>query len=272
MSILGKVSPSATTDTLVYTCPVATKASLNISITNRSIADVDATVSLSKSNDLGVGSIVVTDGGTGLTAIPTLTITGTGTGATATVSRVKLTDATIGSGGTDYVVGDAVTLVGGTPVVPYGGAAQFTVTAVDGNGAVTAVELKPISIYGTGGAYSAVITGTEAEVTGGNGTGLTFTVSTIRYSISAIDVTAQGNNYTSAPTVTASAGTGATLTAQMTRAAIEANDAIEYQVTIPAKGVLERTGITVGAGDAVFVKSSVANAVNAFVFGVEAIA
>jgi len=272
MSILGKVSPTNTNDTLVYTCPLTRKASLNISITNRSNADVDATVSLSKPNDLGVSSITVVNGGTGLTTIPTLTITGTGTGATATVSRVKLTHAAIGSGGANYLVGDIVTLVGGTPLAPYGGAAQFTVTAVDGNGVVTAAEFKSIPIYGAGGAYSEVITGTTAAVTGGAGTGLTFTVSTIRYGINAIGVTAQGNNYTSAPTVTASAGTGATLTAQMTRAAIEDTDAIEYQVTIPAKGVLERTGITVGAGDAVFVKSSVANAVNAFVFGVEAIA
>lgn len=272
MSILGKVSPSATTDTLVYACPLATKASLNISITNRSAENVDATVSLSKSGDLGVGSIVVTNGGTGLTTIPTLTITGTGTGATATVARVMLTDATIGSGGMGYTVGNTITLVGGTASQPYGGVAQFTVTAVDGDGAVTAVELKPISIYGTGGAYLAVITGTEATTIGGTGTGLTFTVSTIRYGISAVEVTAQGNNYTSAPTVTASAGTGIVLEAQMTRAAIEDTDAIEYKVTIPAKGVLERTGITVGAGDAVFVKSSVADTVNAFVFGVEAIA
>jgi hypothetical protein len=58
----------------------------------------------------------------------------------------------------------------------------------------------------------------------------------------------------------------------MARAAIEAVDALEYQVTIPAKGVLERTGITLGAGDAVFIQSSAADAINAFVFGVEAIA
>jgi hypothetical protein len=261
MSILGKVSPSVTTDTLVYACPLATKASLNISITNRSTADVDATVSLSKSDDLGVASIVVTDGGSGLTAVPTLTITGTGTGATATVSSVSLTAATIAAGGTGYLVGDVVTIAGGT-----GTKATLTVTAVDGDGAVTAASVT------SGGSYSAVIAGTTTGVTGGTGTGLTFTVSTIRYGISAIDVTAQGNNYKSAPTVTSSAGTGATLTAQMTRAAIEDTDAIEYQVTIPAKGVLERTGVTVGAGDAVFVKSSVADAVNAFVFGVEAIA
>lgn len=261
MTILGKVSPAVTTDVLAYVCPVATKASLNISATNRLSADTNVTISLSKADDLGVAAITVTDGGTGLTAIPTLTIAGTGTGATATVASIKMTAATIAAGGTGYVVGDVVTVSGGT-----GTAATYTVQAVDANGAVTSGSIT------AGGVYTAVITGTTTGVTGGTGTGLTFTVSTIRYGINAVTVTEAGNNFTSAPTVTPSAGTGAVFNVQMTRAAIEANDAVEYQVTIPAKGVLERTGIVLGAGDAVFVKSSVANSTNFFVFGVQAIA
>ena len=261
MSILGKISPAGTTDVMAYACPLATKASINVSATNRSNADVAVTISLSKADDLGVASIGVTDGGTGLTAIPTLNITGTGTGATAVVSSVKMTAATIASGGSGYVVGDVVTISGGT-----GTKATYTVEAVDANGAVTAGSIT------TAGAYTAVITGTTTVVTGGTGTDLTFTVSTIRYGINAVNVTAQGNNFTSAPTVTPSSGTGAVFSVQMTRAAIEANDAVEYQVVVPATGVLERTGIVIGAGDAVFVKSSVANSTNFFVFGVEAIA
>jgi hypothetical protein len=260
MSILGKISPTSTSHTLVYSCPLATKAAVNITANNRSLDAVDVTLSLSVANDLGVSSIDVIDGGTGLTAIPSLTIAGTGTGATAEVS-LTLTEATIGDGGTGYLIGDVATIVGGT-----GTAATFTVTAVDGNGTVTAASVE------TGGTYTAVITDSTAATTGGAGTGLEFTTSTIRYGIKTVTVTAPGNNYTSAPTVTASAGTDIILAAQMTRAAIEAVDALEYQVTIPAKGVLERTGITLGAGDAVFIQSSAADAINAFVFGVEAIA
>jgi hypothetical protein len=58
----------------------------------------------------------------------------------------------------------------------------------------------------------------------------------------------------------------------MVRAAIDDKDALEWNISLPPSGVLERTGLTLGAGDAIFVKSSIQNSLNAFVFGVEAIA
>ncbi|MCI4437660.1 MAG: hypothetical protein JHC33_12710, partial [Ignisphaera sp.] len=141
-----------------------------------------------------------------------------------------------------------------------------TVTGVDANGVVTSVNITD------GGGYSAVIKGTTAGVTGGTGDSLLFTVSTIKYGIKTVTVTDAGNDYTSAPTITVSAGTGIVLDAQMTRAAIDDKDTIEWNVKIPPSGVLERTGLTLGSGDALFVKSSVQNGLNAFVFGIEAIA
>lgn len=263
MTILGKVSPTTTTDTLVYTCPAATKASINISVTNRTAADTTVSIALSKSDDLGVSSVTVTAAGTGLTAIPTLSFTGggNGSGAAATVTNLVLTSYTLATAGTGFVVGNTLTVTGGT-----GTAATIRVNSVDANGAITGSSVQ------TGGSYTAVITGTTTTLTGGNGSGATITVSTIRYGIGSITVSAAGNDYSSAPTVNVSAGSGFTLTPQMTRAAIQDTDDIEYQVVIPASGVLERTGITIGAGDAVFVQSSVANSINAFVFGVTAIA
>jgi hypothetical protein len=261
MAILGKVTPTQTSYTLVYAVPTGKSTVATVATTNANSSTNIISVAISKSNDLGVSGITVSAGGTGLTAIPTLAITGDGTGATAVVSTVTVTTATIGNGGTGYMVGDKLTLVGGT-----GTAAIFTVTGVDSNGAVTSVDIT------AGGSYSAVISGTTAAVTGGNGTGLVFTVSTIKYGIKSVTVTAAGNDYSSAPTVTASAGTGIVLQAQMVRAAIDDKDALEWNISLPPSGVLERTGLTLGAGDAIFVKSSIQNSLNAFVFGVEAIA
>lgn len=262
MSMLGKVSPANTAHVLAYAVPLARKASINISATNRSTSDVDVTFSISKANDLGVSSIALVDGGTGLTAIPTLTVSGAGTGAAAKVDSVSLTEAALSAGGSGYIVGNVLTVVGGSGSV----AAKVTVTAVGADGTITGITITG------GGEYTAVVSGTNASLSGGEGSGASLAVASMRYGIKAVSVTAKGNDYTSTATVTASAGTGAEFEVTMERAAIEDKDALEYAVTLPPKGVLERTGIVLGAGDAVFVKSSAGDAANFFVFGVEAVA
>lgn len=263
MSILGKVSPTGTTDVLAYVCPIATKASLNISATNRTSADVKATISLSQGNDLAVSAITVVDPGAGFTTIPTLTVTGTGSGATAAAATLQVVTTTIThfSAGTGYLVGDIIKLTGGTYTVQ----AEYTVTAVDANGKITAANLT------NPGTYTATFT-MATNVTGGTGTSGFLSAFILKWGIKTVTVTNPGINFTSVPTVTPSAGTGMVFDVQMTRDAISAVDAIEYAVTIPASGVLERSGITVGENDAVFVKSSVADSTNFFVFGVTAIA
>lgn len=263
MSILGKVSPQGTNHTLAYTCPAAKKASINLNATNRSDKDVEVTISLSKPDDLGIASVTVVNAGTGLTTIPDVSVTGDGSGAIVSVSSVKVTEVGILSGGTGYVVGNTLALVGGE-----GASATLTVTGVDADGVVTNVEIA------TAGVYTSVIEGVEGavSVTGGAGEGFALDVAEIKYGVNSVGVVNQGNNYKTTPSLTVASGTGIELTAQMTRAAIEDNDALEYQVVIPARGVLERSGVVIGAGDAVFVKSSVADSTNFFVFGVEAIA
>lgn len=261
MGILGKVAPTLTEYTLAYAVPTAKKAVVTIAITNKSTTDNTIYVALSGSKDLGVSSITATNPGTGLTDIPTLTVTGTGTGATAEVDNIIMTSTAISFGGINYTVGDILTVVGGI-----GTDAELTVTSVDANGAVTGVSIT------NPGAYSAKIAGTTATVAGGTGTDATIDITKTRYGIGDITVTDAGNDFTSTPTITSSSGTGIVFDVQMTRAAIQDNDAIEWDVKIPPSGVLERTGVTLSDGDAIFVKSSVANGLNTFVFGVEAIA
>ena len=259
MSILGKVSPASTDDVLAYVCPTNTKASLNLAATNRGVTPVDVTLSLSKSNDLAVGTVTVVDGGSGLKAIPTLSVAGDGYDAAISVASMKVTELSLADTGTGYVAGNVLEFTDGTTP------SQITVDAVDVNGAITAFTLT------SAGAYTSVLGGTTVAANGGEGTGALVNVGSIRYGINAVTLVNPGNNYTAAPTITASAG-NPTFSVQMVRSAIEPSDAIEYRVQIPANGVLERTGITIGAGDAVFVKSSIANTINMFVFGITAIA
>jgi hypothetical protein len=266
MGILGKITPISTEYTLLYVVPTARKAVCTVAITNTSEAVNTVSVALSSSNDLEVAAINVAAGGTGLVSIPTLTVAGTGSGAEVSVSSVKLTEYNINTGGTGYTIGDVLTLIGGE-----GTAAKLTVTAVDGDGAVTATTIS------TAGAYTSIITGavatdTAITVTGGTGVDFTVTIADIFYGINMIAVDAAGNNYTSAPTVTVSAGTGIVLAAQMTRAAIQDNDAIEWGVRIPNAGVLERTALTLSAGEAIYIKSGIVGGLNAFVFGITEIA
>lgn len=261
MSILGKVTPTGTSYTKAYTVPSNKTAVATVAVTNIGKIENTVSIALSGSDDLSVASITATSSGKGLTSIPTITIKGDGSGATAKVTALSLAETTIVNGGSGYVVGDSVTLNAGTNDT----APTVTVTGVDTSGTVTSISIS------SGGAladvYSKTITTTD-----GTGTGLTLDDTASTYGIAEITIVDGGNNYTKEPTVTVSDGTGIKFSVQMTRAAIEDSDVIEWKVLIPPSGVLERTGITLSAGDAIFVKSAIANGLNTFVFGIEAIA
>lgn len=266
--MLGKVSPLNTLDTLLYKVPVNKMATLGISVTNRTMTPTDVTISVIEPDDLSVSSIAVVNRGTGLTDFPTLTISGAdGNGATATVTSLSLISFVISNGGSNYEVGSRVQVNGGTATPP----AILRVTEVDGLGAVVN------AVVDTGypaSAYTAVISGTTTTTTvvSGPGGGLTLAVSGIRYGINTVTLTNGGYNYIGVPTILPSGGTGAQFTITMTTAQIESGDAIEYRVPLAPSGVLERTGLLFNAGDAIFVKSSVAGAINAFAYGIETLA
>ena len=266
--MLGKVSPLNSLDTLLYKVPVNKMATLGVSITNRTMTPTDVTISIIEPDDMSVSSIAVLNKGTGLTDFPTLTISGAdGDSATATVTSLSLTSFVISNGGTNYEVGSRVQVNGGSATPP----AILRVTEVDGLGAVVN------AVVDTGypaSAYTAVITGTTTSTTviSGPGGGLTLAVSGIRYGINTVSLSNGGYNYIGSPTVIPSAGTGAQFSVTMTTAQIESGDALEYRVTLGPSGVLERTGLLLNAGDALFVKSSVAGSINAFAYGIETLA
>jgi hypothetical protein len=146
-----------------------------------------------------LASILVTANGSGYTSPPTVTIQGDGNGATGVASLgVTGTPAVVngGTGGT-YAVNDVLTVVGGTLAAVGGVAATLKVTAVSGTQVTAVSVLNP-------GKYLALPTNPVA-VTGGGGTGATFTLA---WDVVAVDVTAGGSGYFTAPTIVLSGGGG----------------------------------------------------------------
>jgi hypothetical protein len=261
MGILGKVAPATTSYTLAYVVPQGKQAVCSVNVTNTSLLNNKIYVAISSADDLGIANINVASAGSGYKSIPKIAIVDNGSSPAAIVNDMIVTNMTPKNGGLGYVIGDLLTLVGGT-----GNAATVTVLTVNASGSVTSVGITDPGLY-------TELSLVDFTTTGGSGDGCTFDVTKAGYGIASVTVATAGNNYTTAPVVTATGGTvGATFTLQMTRASIETGDVIEYAVNIPPSNVLERTGLTLAAGDAIFVQASVANGLNVFVFGVEALA
>jgi hypothetical protein len=153
------------------------------------------------SNGGTVTAITRTGAGSGYTSIPALAIsaptTAGGVQATATPQMAGQT-VTVQAGGSGYVVGNTLTVVGGT----FSTAAQLRVDAVDGGGAVTAT-----SFVNTAGAYS-VLPANPVSVTGGAGSGATFNITQYFFASQGPIITNAGSGYVEQPTVTFSGGGG----------------------------------------------------------------
>src|SRR5438309_339874 len=152
-----------------------------------------------------VGSISVTNGGSGYTSNPAVTISGGGSSssatATATVGAV-ITGITVTGGGSGYSTAPAVTINDtGTPIT---------------NASAVAVVSFAVSSVGVTSAGTGYLAGDVINLTGGGGSGAAASVATVDASggIVTVTVTNGGSGYTSAPTVssiTSVAGTGAVL-------------------------------------------------------------
>lgn len=152
-----------------------------------------------------LASVTVNFGGTGFTNATTTTLTPSSGSATFSCTICVSTQALhAGGGGSGYVVGDVLTISGGT----FTSAATVTVATVSG-GAVTALNLTTVGIYTISAGTSAVAT------SGGHGTGCTLDLTWGLYAVTVVNA---GSGYVTAPTITiggAGAGTNAKLTVNL---------------------------------------------------------
>ena len=264
MAILAKLSPpTANVDTLLYRVPNQRRAVLNMSVLNRhTTAASGVRIALVQARDMIVDSALVTQPGSGYTAFPTITVVppeGNIPSTAATLSVVNMQAATVAIevGGSGYTVDDVLELQGGTATPR----ARVRVESVGAGGVITSASIVERGIYtvlGTG----------PRTVTGGAGTGASFTLT---FGIREISLTNKGQGYSDTPTLSAPGGTGFTCQLVMVQA-VENNDYIEFDVAMPASAVLERTGLALSAGDAIFVRAAPAGLVNFIAIGFEEVA
>jgi hypothetical protein len=149
------------------------------------------------SNGGTVTAITRTAAGSAYTSFPTMAIsaptTAGGVQATATFTMGLAGVPTITNGGTGYTVGNTLTFVGGT-----GTAATLTVSTVSA-GVITGVTIASFGLY-------TALPSNPISVTGGSGSGATFTAT---WAInSAFTITNAGSGYIEQPTITFSGGGG----------------------------------------------------------------
>ena len=153
------------------------------------------------SNGGTVTAITGTAFGSNYTSAPSVVIsaptTAGGVQATATIP-IQVGTVTISSGGTGYTVNDVLTVVGGT----FTTVCQLTVSAVSG-GVITAVTTG-----GTARGNYTVAPSNPASVTGGTGSGATFTLNFAVANNTTFTITNAGSGYVEQPTVTFSGGGG----------------------------------------------------------------
>lgn len=262
MSILAKVNPTTTVGTVIYTAPAGRKPLVNVNIANVSLVDASFTLGLVQNQDQSLVSVAVTAGGEYAT-IPLVEVTGANTSAAAVeVVTLAAVGVTVTAAGTGFAVGNVLTVAAGTSTAK----ATLTVTAVAANGVILTATLT------TGGVYTVLPAG-ASTVTGGAGKLATFTLT---WKLLTVAVTAAGNGYSRLSTAFTTTGGGvvtqAELTPQFTTVFEATTDSYHPVTALSASGVIERTGITLSAGDSIVAVSSVPGAINFIVLGYEDLA
>lgn len=262
MPILAKVNPATNLATVIYTAPEGRQPQVNLNVA--SVTDVESafTIGVIKNADKAVSAVTITDGGK-YTSKPNIVITGDKTTQAVTaVSTMKVMDVAINAGGSNYVVGNTLSVAGGT-----GTAATIRVDAIGAGGAITAASIV------ANGAYSVLPAQAANAVTGGAGTLAKFD---LFFAINAIAVSNGGNGYNPATTTVAPDTTGqvvaAVLGLQFSTTFEPLLDTYHPLTRLPGRGAVERTGIVLGAGDCIVVKSEAANTINYIAMGYEDLA
>lgn len=156
------------------------------------------------SNGGTVTSVVRTSAGTGYTSLPSIAITAptTAGGVQAVLAvTLQIVNYAIAVAGSGYVVGDTITLVGGT-----GTATTFTVASLSGSGVATLTTTN-------NGSYTVVPSNPVSTTTNGVGTGLTINMT---WGVTTPTITTAGSGYVEQPTVSFSGGGGSSAAAYAT--------------------------------------------------------
>ena len=176
-------------------------ANISLAIQSKGTGAIDLAAGSSGVNISNGGTVTAvtrTASGSAYTTPPTITIspptTSGGVQATATCTLGAIV-AVVSAGGSGYLVGDVLTISGGTFTV----AATVTVATLSGS-AVATVTIS------NGGSYTLFPTN-PVSTTGGTGTGATFTLS--NGINTTFTITNAGSGYVEQPTVTFSSGSAA---------------------------------------------------------------
>lgn len=131
-----------------------------------------------------VSSFVVLNAGSGAWNMPNLTVIGANTTQATTTSNTKLVSATIKTAGTGYANGNTFLAYVGANTT----AGVLTITNVDGNGNVLAVDVT------TAGKYSTILTPNNYAFPSNTGSGTGFTAD-LRFGLESVTVNAAGEGY-----------------------------------------------------------------------------
>lgn len=180
-----------------------------------------------------VSYIVIGSQGAGYHYPPTVQITAQGFGAVANTVYFKAVDITVNSGGTNYRLGDLLTVAGGS-----GTLASARVTSINTAGAVLTVNIIQ------SGQYSVLpsLAGAPTSVAPGGGNGCTLDLT---MGIAGIDIATGGQQYTAPPMVSISGGGGSDATANTTLIAGVVNS---IQITNPGTGYTSAPTVTISSG------------------------
>lgn len=263
MAILGKVNPATTAPTILYTAPAGRNPLVNVNCANIGTTEAAFTLGLVREADKSLLSVAVATGGE-YASIPTIAISGSAntTAAAVVVSTLEVNSVAITLPGTGYSVGTVLSVVGGTKTAT----TTLTVVSVDANGVILSVSLTQKGNY-------SVLPASSVSVTGATGTGATFSLT---WALLTASVTAGGNGYTPATAVFSTTGGGAitqaTFTAQYGIVFEALSDTYHPFTNMIGSAVVERTGISLSAGDSIVAISNLPNAINFIALGYEDLA
>lgn len=256
--MLAKVSlTSANQDTLLYEAPANGKATVTLNLVNRSGSTVETYVAIMEKKDFSLQTAAIVAKGAGYTAIPTLTVNGEcTTQAVVSVVNMCLASFEIDNSGSGYEVGDVIT-VGATGATA-STSATIKVETISVTGGITSASIVNAGVFTALGSGAGTLTG---------GKGTTASLKSLTYGINTIAIATKGNGYKEAPTISSTGNGTATFSTTVVRI-VKPEDYIEFRTPIVVGQPLERTGIILRDGQSLWVRSSVANAINAHLWGV----